>query len=234
MDFKAIIKILPIPVILSLLGLTKAYLYYSEFGLNIIPYLDISEMLFSFLTDGNIIFISILLCLFHGLFAFNLINKLDIKEDAFIAAIYKHKWSALIWSVIFLVLFCFVMIYFDCYLISYFAAYSAVTAIFFLLIILFSKIDLKILVEISLIIGSLFLVYLLNKNDIRNTKNNAKYLTYCISTENEKLKTDCNYIHIGKTKNYTILYNNSLYKVDMITNSSIKKLSIEAKYCDTN
>lgn len=235
-----------IPGMIIFFGTFQKILYYNSFNINIVEFIELQELLVSFMDDIILLFITALILLIFILFKKETILY---KDKTYINLLeIKSFWSRL-WLYI---KACF--IYWIILLIFMFIMYSIlITKLFFLFTFLilssgvilpyivieierFYKKTFGIFMSIStlelirLLFILLLITYFNTSIDIIGIKDyNRYYGSKIITKENEVIYSDSTNYYIGKTNNYIFFYSQSLNCNRIIPTSEIKELKLKSK-----
>ncbi|MFN6378241.1 MAG: hypothetical protein ACK4WD_03135 [Flavobacteriales bacterium] len=237
MNLKRIVDTLPLlGVFLIFNGFLKLFYYYNEWNINIIEYLEISEIVLSFLNDVNLMIFWLIIFLVQQIIASKLIDFADHKlatnmvgaQDAvgvepypnemskildnkrplssLVEYIY-HKKSLLFFSI--LVLFTSVCIHQFFHTNKLFWLYFAVFSVFKLLTAALDylvSLKLQIIISISAIITMLMFTYGIAIYDIKKRKTSALFTETTVELNNRIITTSSTLILVGKTQKFIFFY----------------------------
>jgi hypothetical protein len=241
---KKIIEYLPlIGSFLIFNGFLKLYLFYGHWDIKIIDYLDLSEILLSFLNDINIIVLCLIIFLFHQLAGFIIIDTADKKlqgkipipdsddptthsknpiSDLISAAYERFPWIFVVLSIIVTVFFGWK--FFNTY--SFFWLYMGIISLLKSLMELLEK-TLTIenhSREIAILLSFLAFTYCLATLDIKNVEQNLEPNTTTIYTENETITTNKDNVVLGKSQKFIFLYNSKTNCTRILPSDKIKSI----------
>lgn len=240
MNLKKIVEISPlIGAFLIFNGFLKLNLFYSYWEINIIEYLNFSEIILSFLDDIKILILFFLTFLIHQLIGLKLIDSLESKSkvksdngnidtldkpksvtDSIVLGIENYsKFFITISFIAFMILFV-IFIYYHKIIILYFA-FAALFQFIFLLI---GTKDINISLVVTSIISFLMFTCAIAYSHIKEVENSSNEMT--IALEDEKIVTSKTYYFLGKTENFMFLYDNLNKTSRIIPNEQIKNIEI--------
>lgn len=220
------------------IGFLKLKFFYDNFNININQYIDLTEIISSFLNDLNIIFVVIIISFLHhgiGMYIMNKsIDKNRGKETNYqvmyryfdkIFSSKKKILTVLLFSlpisIVSYVLYWFHSFNICIYTFVIFALQSIIL-IFeaFKIHKLDDNVNLTRIIPIIIVTG--ILAYMLANNDYKKI-NNTDYSGIIIKTDDGSIKLSKKDTYIGKTKNYLFIKKNG--RTDVISNSIINKIS---------
>lgn len=221
------------------IGFLKLSTFYQYYNINILDYLDASEIILSFLDDLSIIVLLIFVLLYYSIW---LMKKFDNQsgngkmdempawlEDAIknFREIRDKLFKASIWTVLVsgLCFYLFTNLFWLCVLFLY---------CFQFLILFFERIMIgkeqefrnpKFVFGISLVISFLLFTVGIAYRDVNSLKYDNEFKVE-ILTDNGLIQTNKDYQNIGQTSKYVFLYCYSENKTEIIKRDNIKRMDI--------
>lgn len=244
---KKIIEYLPlIGAFLIFNGFLKLYLFYGHWDIKIIDYLDLSEILLSFLNDINIIVFCLIIFLFHQLVGFIIIVTADKKLQGkipipdsndptthsknpisdLIGAVEEHfPWISFLASIVATVFFGWK--FFNNF--TFFWLYIGIVSLLQLLLRLLEKTLTKEYHsnEIAILLTFLAFTYCLATRDIKNVEHNLGLNVTTIYTDNETITTTKNNILLGKSQKFIYLFDNKANCTRILPSDKIKSIETQ-------
>jgi hypothetical protein len=217
-------------------GVLKLSIFYHHFGIDIVDYLTFSEIITSFLDDLNILFLFSLLLIVQSCVAFGYgINKTKVPIEIYFEHIMKFAYLHKIKYITFFFVFGLII-----YFLTFFVGmrYIFIYLIAFCFIQLFSflfmskddvgKIDIApVATAIIIIICTIVSVILLSQRDVEVKSKNNSVVTIYQNSKVFSCSNANNLIYLGKTDNYTFIYQTVEEKAIILANSEIKEIEIQ-------
>jgi hypothetical protein len=217
-------------------GVLKLSIFYHHFGIDIVDYLTFSEIITSFLDDLNILVLFSLLFIVQSWVAFGYgINKsklpLEIYFEHIMNFAYLHKKRYILFFLIFGLII---------YVLTYFIGikYIFIYLITFCSLQLFSlifmskdevgEIDIApIPTALIIVICTIISVILLSQRDVEVVSKNKGEVNIYQTNKVFSCSRTNNLIYLGKTDNYTFIYESSDDKAIILANNEIKEIEIK-------
>jgi hypothetical protein len=246
-SMKKIIEYLPlIGAFLVFNGFLKLYLFYGHWDIKIIDYLDLSEILLSFLNDINIILVCLIVFLFHQIMGYLIVQVADKKLQGkiliadsndptthskepisdIIETIYTHfPWIFFILSIVATVFFGWK--FFNNFTI--FWLYAGIVSLFQLLIKFLEKTITEEYFsnEIAILLTFLAFTYCLAWLEIKKVEQNLGLSVTTIYTENETITTNKTNFLLGKTQKFIYVYDNKTNCTRILPTDKIKSIETQ-------
>ena len=223
---------------LIFIGFLKLKFFYNKFDVNINEYIDLTEIIASFLNDLNVLIVVVVIFLLQSATVMFMmkkyIDKNRGKRTTYEAIMRYHDRitnsnKSLIGVLIFSIVVSVVSFYFYTYCsinfcIYFFAVFGLQT---FILVLEFIKLndlneELNLTKILSIAIVTGILSYMMANRDYEFISK-RDYSGMVIETNNEEIKLTKKDLYIGKTKNYIFLIRKG--NVNIISNSIIKKIT---------
>lgn len=213
-------------VLIIILSYIHHYLFYREFNIDIINYVNFSELLTLFLRNSIIILVTLILVIF--LFFYTKITK----------KLLSNKFSNYIIPLIFIFIFLFMLINAKMNLTGYKLNIEIAQILFIFLIFILFSLALRIFINNLFSINTRLVIFIgiAIIFTISNSKLEAykiKYGTlrnsYTIILKNTIINTDNNLIRIGQTQNYFFLYNRQNRTSKIIKSENINEILVSSK-----
>ena len=244
---KKIIDYLPlIGAFLIFNGFLKLYLFYGHWGIRIIDYLDLSEILLSFLNDINIIVFCLIVFLFHQLAGYIIVDTADKKLEGKISipdsndptTNTKNPISDLVELIderfpwIFFVVSIIATSFFGWKFFNNFTfpwLYMGIVSLWQLLMRLLEKTltEEHHSNEIAILLTFLAFTYCLAILDIKNIEQSSEHNVTTIYTDNETITTTENNILLGKSQKFTYLYDSKTNCTRILPSDKIKSIETQ-------
>jgi hypothetical protein len=222
------------------IGFLRLQFYYSNFGISINEYLELAEIITSFLDDLGIIIIIVLVSVFNMFFFTNIThvllnrkkdNKINIETTERIIGIVYGSKQMIIWTLfssLGLAIICyFLVIYYDySYFLIYFFTLTSLnfaTSFFELLRKDEDKFQ-NTVINLSIILLASFLLAMSLGNKEHNITLSKNHNGYRIDTEDKIYFLGEDDKFIGRTKNYVFIQYNG--KTKIISQSQVKSIEI--------
>lgn len=255
MNLKQLVGILPlIASFLIFNGFLKLYIFYGHWNINIIDYLDLSEILLSFLNDLNILIVGLIFFLIHQILGVKLVETADKKLSGKIPIpstnivqnnadtpqqIMTHsaqpisdilkfifeKKTLLMWVIALILTIIFVLLFLWSNKMIW--LYPAIFSILQFLMISFENSILaseKLSWQVSAILTFLAFTSCIAIYDIKEVKRKSVITTTTITVVNEIIVTTPYYYLLGKTQKFIYLSDNKKSKTLIIPVDNIKKI----------
>ena len=238
-----LVKISPlIGVFLIFLGILKLDIFYSHFDINIVDYLELSEILTSFLDDINLFLLSIILMLCYAIFGatvtirimtrvVNKSRKKEVDENTIVrsGSIKQRSKTGIIIAIIITAIGCYFLFCYQKVWILFIVTLFAFQLILLLTISInnmFGKLSENATYIISLIF--LFLIFTCIKARFDILKIESSKGEAVIVTDYEKIIMTKDEVLIGKTNRYLFIHNlssksNTIIPIDELIKIETKK-----------
>lgn len=226
MNIKRLVEILPFIIgFLIFNGFLKLYIYYNNWNVNIIDFLDFSEIILSFLNDLNIIIFCLIFFIFHQLIGAKLLEgKIDIESIK--NSIDNNKKKFLLFCLFIFSCFISLFLYYN----KIFLLYMAIASLFQFLIYFLEHLisdDENTPLILATTLTFISFTICLSNYEIKNTNSNSKLATTRIKINDEQIVTSENLILIGKTQKFIYLYNKNRKLTRIIPTDRILNIEIE-------
>ncbi|QNE38980.1 hypothetical protein F1C16_05135 [Hymenobacter sp. NBH84] len=221
-----------ITAIMFILGSTRLIFFYEAFGIDVISYLDLSEIFsLSFYYITSIGFISVVLLSIYMIYMYS--KKLSIFNKHFD----KYTYAEYIFCGVFFIVFS---------LIFFGTGIELIFSVIISLLLLFLLYGIEMLIQIAffnaklayreqgfsmlMLTTGLYLTTVnavigsLSGRAIRDSEDND---IVTIEYNNKIIRTTKHYIYIGRTKNYTFFYNRQTKFSHVYPNSDVKRIYIK-------
>lgn len=229
-------------------GIIKMKLYYNSFNINIVDFLDASEIIFAFISDF-IPYVVITLFMFLFLFFLDTKKDVEVRDDYKDNIILEKHLLRRLW--LYIKLFPIILIYAIVLILLLIATFiwnfSIIPFLIPFCIILAYQIYGILVLEykrhyynhyksfpsptftnIILIMGAFFMYVIVNVYlDVNSVKESKKYLGTSFKIENNNIISDSTNYYIGKTKNYIFYYQEENKSTKVYPIKDMKEIEIK-------
>lgn len=257
MDLKKLVEISPIiGSFLIFMGFFKLYFFYGHWDINIINYLDFSEIILSFFNDLNMLFFFTILMFFQSIIGIGAVVAIDRQitkmqtktlttdqvqtdettnpDNAFQGVIpvvedtyQNHPIIGLTVSLILTILFVILFLYQNQLKYLYFAFVFFIQLILFFLEKFIGIRDDRLLFQLTFVITFVCFTSGVCRYEIKYTGMNPKKVE--MYTDKEIVMTSDTILFLGKTNNFYFFFNNIQKKSIVYSASSVQKIA-QMKY----
>lgn len=248
MNLKRIVEILPLfGILLTLLGYLKLFLYYDHWNINIIDYLDISEITLLFLSDVHIIVSFVAIFLFSITIGMAIVryseHRDEIKRkadqnlqipnqaaqniDQVASVVFgQFQWGLMIACAVIAAAFIILFFIYNKIALLYFATFGFVQFVLIFSELIFHRNE-KATLQATFITSATAFSILVAHYDIRKTEINVNNFETTINLSETSIYSSPDLIYIGKTNNYLFLYNTSSKTSHAIKSDDLKEIIVK-------
>lgn len=242
-----------IAAFLIFMGFLKLYIFYGHWGINIIEYLDFTEILLSFLGDLSILVFFIALYIIHVIIGFRITaiveqhtGKVESKEQEqasekqeisgngvnsknnIVSEIIEEifitkKWIGILCVFGITILFLVLFYFFHSLVWLYFSIFILLQGFYFVFALFLNE---NSSFQVSLIVSFFCFTILIAQYDIKEVERKSVIDLYTITYNDQTIETNRDNNYLGRTSKYIFLFNKIQKKTEILKIENVKNIEI--------